>query len=70
MKETFKKALMQVVPILISAGAAAGITFLQSLASAHGACPEPNIGIAETGALGAGFKAIHTAFLSGKVNKV
>ena len=61
MRDALKKSLHQVLPILISAMAAGGITFLQSLAAQSGACPAPVIGVVETAAMGGGLKAMHSA---------
>lgn len=70
MAEIFKNTLRQILPILITAFCAAGISALQGIASAHGACPAPGISPAETGGLAAAIKAAHQAIVfsgSGKV---
>lgn len=52
MKEVLKTIWQKIWPIIISAGAAAGISFLQSLAHAANLCPAPLASPAEVGLLG------------------
>lgn len=50
--------------IVISAGAAALVTFFQVLATSGGLCPDVQSTTADAGVLGATFKAAHTGYLA------
>ena len=63
LKEAFTKALTQAIPILLTALVSVIITLLQSFLVAYTGSSIPTADPAQAGALGAGLKAIHTAFL-------
>ena len=63
MDKKYNGVKTQVLAIVLSAGAAALVTFFQVLASTGGLCPALPATTVEAGALGAGFKAVHTAYL-------
>lgn len=60
-----KGVATQATAILLAALGAGAIAFFQSLASQAGACPTPTMAPEEAGALGALFKAAHTALTMG-----
>ena len=61
MKQYFKGVATQATAIILAALGAAAFAFFQSMAVSTGVCTPPVTDIAEVGAMGAGFKAIHTA---------
>lgn len=67
MKQAFKRSFEQALPILISAGIAAGLAFFQTLGAEQASCLPQTVSVAETGFLGAVVKAIHSAYKAGSV---
>jgi len=64
MNNKYKGLSTQLVAIILSAGAAALVTFFQVLATSGGLCPAVQNTTAEAGVLGAAFKAAHTGYLA------
>jgi len=64
MNDKYKGFSTQFVAIILSAGAAALVTFFQVLATSGGLCPAVQSTTAEAGVLGATFKAAHTGYLA------
>ena len=62
MRDYLKQIMVQATAIILAAGAAALFTFFQSLASQTGICVPPGEPVQQSGALGALFKGIHSAF--------
>jgi len=62
MNNEFKRLKTQALAIVLSAGAAALVTFFQVLATSGGLCPQVESTTAEAGLLGAAFKAAHSAY--------
>lgn len=62
MKTYLTGVSQQIFAILIAAAAAAAFTFFHSLATQTGVCMPPTDTAVQAGALGATFKAMHTAF--------
>lgn len=60
MKEYWKSVAAQATAIVLAAAGAGAFAFFQSLAASNGLCPEGVSDPKEIGALGAGFKAIHS----------
>jgi len=62
MNNEFKRLKTQALAIVLSAGAAALVTFFQVLATSGGLCPPVESTTTEAGILGATFKAAHSLF--------
>lgn len=62
MKDFAKSVGAQFVAILLAALAAAAFAFIQSIATATGACPTVPLDPTETGAIGGVIKAGHSVF--------
>lgn len=62
MKDDIKRLKTQALAIVLSAGAAALVTFFQVLATSGGLCPPMESSTTEAGILGATFKAAHSVF--------
>lgn len=63
MKERLLKIGDHILPMVLTALAAAGLTFAQTLASKSGFCPATSEKILEGGMLGAAFKGLHSISL-------
>lgn len=61
-KAFFRQIGAQAASILLAAAGAALLTFIQSVATLSGACDVPTASPEQAGTLGAGLKAIHSAF--------
>jgi len=63
MKLNHKGISNQLTAILLSAGAAALVTFFQVLATQGGLCPAMQSTTTDAGVLGASLKLVHTVYL-------
>lgn len=66
MKPYLKGVAVQATAIILAALGAALITFIQSIVSKTGLCPEIPTSPTEAGLLGGILKTVHTAFISSK----
>lgn len=63
MKTYLKNVAVHITAIILAAAAAAGFTFIQSIASQTGACEASQINAENAGLLGAALKAAHSGIL-------